>query len=148
MINLLNEPCGRTYRSILGFAAECCSEFSLTWRDGVDFGDGARRVLAELGPWQVREVRTDHWPGTQLRACEATVRFFFVKPGAIAVLNQVDGLYSWRAPSLPEDLAFYTKTGACWLGSIAHERDSWLDLSPTERAALRFRVPGLQVDSQ
>ena len=148
MINVLNEPCGRTYRSLLDLAAERCPEFSLTWQDGLDFNDQAGRVLADLAPWLAREVRTDRWPGTVIMGREATVRFFATNPNAIAVLKQAEGLFSWQAPSFPEDLAFYAEGGVCWLGSIAHERDAWLELSHVERAALRFRVPGLQVDFQ
>jgi hypothetical protein len=49
-----------------------------------------------------------------------------MSPHSLSILASAGRLYAWSAPARPEDLAFYTPTGDPWLGSIAHEADSFL----------------------
>ena len=146
MINITKEPRGGTYRSLLTLAAENCPKFSLTWQDGFRFDDEAEAILTALAPSLVNDVRTNQWPGTTIvgRSAAANVRFFSVSPMSLEVLEAADGLYAWLAPSRPEDLAFYGPDGACWLGSITHEQDAWLELPPSFVPTLQLRVPGLR----
>ena len=52
-------------------------------------------------------------------------------PSAIDQIREVtDRLFGWIWP-LPEDLHFYSGD-RLMLGSVAHERDGWLMLTPTE----------------
>lgn len=66
---------------------------------------------------------------------------------SMAVLASVPGLYSWRQPERPEDLCLLRRDGSPWMGSIAHERDSFLELEEAEMVDLRAGVPGLELAS-
>ena len=145
MITLVDEPAGEVYQRLLDYALRTGSEFSLVWRDQLEFEDSARAIARRLRPDLVSEARTDMWPGTQLLGHLATVRMYRLSADALAVLREAAGLYDWHAPSRPEDLAFYTSDGHPWLGSIAHERDAFVDLSAIDVGELKAEVPGLKL---
>jgi hypothetical protein len=75
----------------------------------------------------------------------ASVRRYRSVPGALPVLNSAGGLFAWEEPFWPEDLAFYTADGDCWLGLIAHQRDAFVLMDDERIAALRAAVPGLKL---
>ena len=143
--DILSEPVGETYRRLLVFAEEHSSHFSLAWRRQLTFDASAAAVQEALGPFVEREQYTSQWPGTQLIGHSAIVRTYRMSPPCTQILADAGGLYAWLAPARPEDLAFYTADGACWLGSIAHEKDAWVDLERTALSRLRAVVPELQL---
>ncbi len=99
-----------------------------------------------MGPFLVEERFTDKWPGTQLLGNQAAVRACKLAPAVMDVLLSSERLYAWIAPDLPEDLALYTSSGDCWLGLIAHERDSFVGPKCVDLAELREAVPGLELE--
>lgn len=145
MITLVDEPAGEVYERLLDYALRARSQFSLVWRDQLKFENGAHAIARRLRPDLVSEARTDTWPGTQLLGHLATVRMYRLSVSALALLREAAGLYGWRAPSRPEDLAFYTADGRAWLGSIAHEREAFVYPSAIDLAELRSQVPGLKL---
>ena len=142
-LEITDEPAGREYRDLLHLAAEACGSFSLVWRDQLAFEPSAEEVARSLRPFLIREQRTDEWPGTKLLGHLATVRYYRLTPETLAVLERAARLYAWEAPALPEDLALYTHDNNVWLGSIAHERDAWLQGGSELEAAVHARLPGL-----
>jgi hypothetical protein len=142
---IANEPGGLTYVALIRFAAAKGSTFSLTWRHQLDFDAAAQDIEDGLRPSLVRQQATDMWPGTQLIGHAAVVRFYSLSPAAEAVLNDATRLYAWLAPGRPEDLAFYTAGGSSWLGSIAHERASFIDDDHVDVSELLAAVPGLDL---
>ncbi len=145
-ITILKEPDGDTYRDLLGFGASLSGTCSLVWRHQLEFGQRAIGTAAALGPFLVEERVTDKWPGTQLLGSQATVRVYKLAPAVMDVLLSGKRLYAWLAPDLSEDLAFYTSSGDCWLGSIAHERDSFVDPNCIDLAELREAVPSVELE--
>ena len=143
--NILSEPSGPVYRSLLAFAAQRSSLFSLVWRRQLAFDASADALATSLRPHLDNEKETSEWPGTELLGHTAIVRRYRLSPESTSLLASAESLYAWLAPQRPEDLAFYTSEGRCWLGSIAHERDAYVDLDPAEFELLRAAVPGLDI---
>jgi hypothetical protein len=141
--SLLSEPADSAYLQLLAFAESRATTFSLVWREQLSFDPSAESIEASLRPFLEREVRTSEWPGTQIIGHFAIVRFYRLTPVSAEVLALASGLYAWVAPQLPEDLAFYAADGRCWLGSVAHEQDSFVDRDPDGLKALRDAVPAL-----
>lgn len=143
--SIADEPVGEVYKQLLGFASRARCQFSLVWREQLEFEESACEIASRLKPDLMSEIRTDEWPGTRLIGHMATVRTYQLSGKALAVLSETHGLYDWRAPSLPEDLAFYTSDGSPWLGSIAHERDAFIYRSAIDVEDLKAQVPGLRL---
>ena len=146
MVTLVDEPVGEVYDRLLDYAVRVRSQFSLVWRQQLKCAESAQTIARRLKPDLISEARTDAWPGTQLLGHVATVRMYRLSAKALAVLRETPRLYDWRAPSHPEDLAFYTPDGRPWLGSIAHERDAFVDPSAIDVGELTAQVPGLKLE--
>ncbi len=146
LITILKEQDGDSYCDLLAFGASLSGTCSLVRPHQLEFGQRAAETATALGPVLVEERVTDKWPGTQLLGSHATVRVYKLAPAVMVVLLSSKRLYAWLAPDLPEDLAFYTSSGDCWLGSIAHEQDSFVDPKCIDLAELREAVPGLELE--
>jgi hypothetical protein len=146
LIDILTEPKGQTYASLIEFAGTQCATFSLSWRKQFRFDQTAHRIADLLKPFLVSNVSTSEWPGTQLIGHEAILRRYRIADKSLKILAEVDGLYSWTSPELPEDLAFYSTSGECWLASISHERQAWFQDERLTLEEIRTRVPGIEVD--
>jgi hypothetical protein len=145
-LDIVHEPRGAVYRQLLAFAVERCARFSLVWRDpSVPYGPQAAAVERALRPFYLQETYADQWPGTRLLGATARVVTYSLNESSAAGLARADRLYAWRHPHCPEDLATYTCDGLCWLGSIAHERDAFLNAEVVSLEEVRQRVPGLRV---
>jgi hypothetical protein len=125
LVTITDEPAGAVYVALLEFARSTDSLFSLTWRERGHYDPSARAVASQLEPDLAVQLRTDNWPGTQLGGY-ATVCLYRISEESLGVLSSVRRLYAWDMPALPEDLAFYTADREPWLGSTAHESDSFL----------------------
>jgi hypothetical protein len=145
MIQIVREPRGRIYRALLAHAIGRTSHFSLVWRQQLTFHPTADQYEAALRPFLCEETLTDRWPGTQLLDSLAAVRRYLITADSIRMLEPPGRLFAWLAPSLPEDLAFYLPSGSCWLGSISHERDAWLNEPAEFVPALLQAIPGLSI---
>lgn len=141
-LDILKEPAGKTYEELVLLASETCTSFSLVWQNGLRFDVAAQEIADALKPMIIKEEHTDAWPGTKLFGPMATVRHYRMSAQAVEVLKRPKRLYAWEAPACPEDLAFY-RNGAVWLGSIAHEKDSWLEIDPGFEATICKRLPDL-----
>jgi len=148
MIDITEEPRGETYDRLLDLAARRCESFSVVWRDQLEFAPEARGLEQNLSPYLIREEESSEWPGTRLLSGKARVCYFRLVPQSAAILRSAGSLYAWRAPGRPEDLAFYTPEGNCFLGSIAHESDAFLDSTVISTAELQAEVPGLRFSAR
>jgi len=144
MIDIVSEPRDDTYRLLLRTALEFCPTFSLVWRDQFNFNQSAVDFEIEIRPFLEKEQRNDAWPGTRLLNHFAVVRFYRYTNESMLLLKKISGLYEWQPPDLPEDLAMYRENGQCWLGTVAHEADAFLDASAEEIDYLSKRIPSLK----
>ena len=145
-IDILREPRGPDYRALLRFMTPRAKSFSLVWRHQLRHGQGADAIQARLEPDLLQAVETAAWPGTVLYAGElAIVRFYRVTAETMAVLAEAPGLYSWRVPERPEDLAFYGEGDQVLMGSIAHERDAWFEAGMITEVDVRASLATLAI---
>jgi hypothetical protein len=106
-------------------------------RDDLGLTGSAKALLDALEGLGAARERASMWPGTDLLGEQADVWRISATASVVRVLLEAsDRLYGWRQPGLPEDLAFLRRGGSVVLGTIAHEEDGWLDLSPAEHAEL------------
>ena len=140
------EPKGDTYRRLLDASLEYCNVFLLVTRSYPELDESAKGLLEGLQPFFIGRTEESEWPGTELFGSTATVHRFRLTPESVTVLGDATGrLYSWEHPGLPEDLCLIRFDGSPWLVTIAHERDSYLTLSPEEKAQLLIEIPDLRL---
>jgi len=141
---ITHEPKGKCYKALLDFASERCSQFSLVWRDQLDFEITATEIKQPLRHFMVSQKRTSIWPGTKIIKSKATVIHYRITKETMRILQQVDSLYSWLSPKLPEDLALYADEGRCWLATVTHEAGAWIVDAMLDPQDLQKSVPLLQ----
>ena len=131
--DFLAEPRGQQYAALLRVCAQLAVHFTLIERSGLEFGREATQVLGDLASYLVSEAEVKEWPGTRLLTEKALLRRFTVNGESMSILRRsVDGLFEWRQPNRPEDLVFWRNGESAVLVSIAHEKDAYLMLSPSE----------------
>ena len=146
MYDVIAEPRGEIYEALLMYAQKVCPYFLLVETPGIpgiDSEDTA--VLLSLLEFLVEEKATKEWPGTVLLGKgEAKVfTFDFTLESARILLGITDGLYEWQRPSRPEDLSLLRSDRSPWFTSIAHEEDSYFEISEEEKAELIAEIPEL-----
>lgn len=121
------------------------SSVSMVVRDGLGLNAAGKHLLNRLHPHLAEQRRSRSWPGTSLLRGEATVlRYQLTAEVLEALLHASPGLYGWKQPDLPEDLAFLRGDGSVLLASISHEGDAILSVSDQEYDGLASRVTGLR----
>ncbi len=104
-------------------------------------------MMRRLG--DVVRRRGDAWPGTQLIG--ETAEIVTIAPTRMVtevLADAAPGLYDWRQPALPEDLAFLRADGSVLLATITHERDAFMELAPHEAARAFDAVPWLRAHAR
>jgi hypothetical protein len=85
------------------------------------------------------------WPGTGDFKGTVPLWRFTMCAGLVDLLTAVaKGLYDFRSPKLPEDLAVYRADGSVLLGSVAHEHIGWMNLTADEMADPRLGLVELR----
>lgn len=144
--NIIVEPKGTTYFSLLEYAKNHCTLFSLVRRIQFPPKGSGLKIEERLLPFLVSSNVAGEWPGTKLYGPQANVSKYRVSEDSIKILSELDGLYSWMAPDFPEDLVFYSPDGNPWLISISHERDSFIQDSKSNFENLLKQIPGLKTE--
>jgi hypothetical protein len=124
-------------------AVHACRFFSLVLRER----EGSQEALEALGrlrEYLVDEQQKSEWPGTVLFGSTASVFTYRLDAGSANVLLGLGSSFSgWLEPRLPEDVGFLRADSSVWLGSVAHERDVFLELSDEEFSMLSSLAPGV-----
>jgi hypothetical protein len=141
--NLLIEPTGSKYSELLDYAITVCKFFLfVTDRDQNYLGPKGKRVLDELAPYLYRMELKSEWPGTILFGTEVPVYIYHFIPASIAILKKsATRLYQWQDPNLPDDLCLLRDDESPWLVTIAHENDSYFELTEDEMQQLVKIIP-------
>ncbi len=137
------EPRGAIYSELLAFALGRCDVLSVVIRPREDLSDAGRTLLDDLQPHVIwSDPEATEWPGTVLLSGSVTLLHArFNEATRDLIGSAAQGLYDWRQPRLPEDLALLRESGQPLLGSIAHEQDAFLRLSTNEMNDLRQDAP-------
>lgn len=137
------EPRGPAYQELFYRALPWCAELLLVTvplPDGADpLLPGGRRLVATLEPYLLRASLEREWPGTRLGGdAVGEVRRYRLEPPLLDVVTSVtDGLYGWRPPALPQDIALLRGDGSPFLVTVTEQGWAALELGPDEEAAVR-----------
>lgn len=141
---ITQEPRAELYRAILKEALQHCDRFSLVQRSEGILDESATKILADLHPYLRDERSVSEWPGTVLLGGRATLREYDLLEATVTILERAaTGLYDWCQPSMPDDPVFWRPSNGPWLVTIAHERDAYFEITPTERDKLLRVIPSL-----
>ncbi len=131
------------FQALTQAAVHACRFFSLVVRERERSGE-ALEVLGRLREYLIDEQQKSEWPGTVLFGSTASVFTYRLDGGSANVLLGLSSSFSgWLEPRLPEDVSFLRADASVWLGSVAHEKDVFLQLSDEEFSVLSDRVPEL-----
>jgi hypothetical protein len=141
--NLLMEPSGPSYNDLLDYALGDCKYFLLvTSQNNSQLNSRGKEILEELVPYLFRKEMKSEWPGTILLGGEAPVFIYHYIPETVAILKMsATRLYQWQRPDLPDDLCLLRSDESPWLVTIAHENDSYLELTENEMLQLIKEIP-------
>lgn len=141
---LVGEPKLDVLERLLRWLSGRCVHALVVVRDEIELGGHGHDLLSRLLPYTVERRRGSRWPGTTLLEGAATVITFSANADTLNHLIQASaGLYGWRQPELPEDLAFLRSEGEAMLACISHERDAYMVLTDVEHAELCEQIPEL-----
>ncbi len=171
MIKILTEPCETIYESLIDYAGQQCSTFSLIWQYDMKMNNSAHQIHQELikfleseqdvkSKWTAKDIKNEVFP--KIRKFRVTTKSLSVLKKAPELYacpgrenkvswriskNRKPGLYSWISPALPEDLTFYTADGKVWLDSCSHEEDAFIESANLRFDEINSIVPGLDIES-
>lgn len=140
----VKEPEGDLYTAILqaGLAMRV-PVLGLVYPSSVARSPRAIELAERLSRFLLAEKESGEWPGTKLANGTERVVMYRFQPSVVEIMEQVArSLFDWIAP-LPEDPHLVRDDGSVWLGSIAHERDAWLELKNDELDRLQTEFPSL-----
>lgn len=149
MFRIISEPRGESYLALLRLASRHCGTFSLVLkRPGIGRGPSAKQMESRLSAFSVGEQRTVSWGGTSrpLGSAPARLGVYRLCDDSLRILEEVDGLFAWCLPHLPEDLILYRPDGRMFIGSTAHEMVAML--AAAEITEEEFRAVAPDVDYQ
>jgi hypothetical protein len=149
------EPRGSAYDAFVSFACEFSASVLLVVHPYTGLGPTGSRVLADLQPWLLRSEDRQTWPGTgrwpdaeelppgtESLFDTARVHVFRATGEVAAILQDAcRGVFDWLQPRRPEDLAFLDDKEHAWFGSIAHEREAFLDVTDDEFQQIAKALP-------
>lgn len=137
-----SEPTGAAYVELLELATSEGMHGLVIVREIERATEKTKRLLERLRAAGATTRLRSSWPGTELVGHTATSYQFLLDEGATRILqDSARGLFDWQAPDLPEDLCVLREDGSTWLGSIAHEKDAWVEWDEAEIARYGALAP-------
>lgn len=141
---IVREPRGELWSKLLLHLGRYATYISVIIRDGLPLEKSGQDLLRRLSPYVVDTRRVTSWPGTVLLGEEASLTRIKASADAICLISEtVQGLYDWRQPRFPEDLALLAEDGGAVLGSVAHESDAFLELNDDQYAETIAAIPDI-----
>jgi hypothetical protein len=136
---ITSDVTGDAYELLPAAALREAATFALVWRDQLQCAATAAGMRDVLRRFQLRQVKSDRWPGTVLLGRYASVIIYRAAPEALATLLEPRSLFAWRAPAFPEDLSFTGNRETMSLATISHEATGWI-LSETLASEVRTYI--------
>ena len=95
MINILEEPTGDTYKTLLSYALTKCNIFILVVRPDMKLSETGQTVLDSLKPYLLKTVESKEWPGTIIySATPALIYYYKINDASVTILqNAVNSLF-------------------------------------------------------
>lgn len=145
MYDFIEEPAADLLRSLLIEASEFATTCGFVVQTDFPTNQRATCLATELHSYLKATEEVTSWPGTQLYGKKKAIHYEYTFSQHVAGLlsEAADGLYDWVGPDLPEDLHLLRQDSSVFLGSVAHERDAWLEAERDEFVRLARSVSGL-----
>jgi hypothetical protein len=141
---IIREPQGETYSELLSYARKYCDSMSVVLRLDLGLTSTGHEFLLNTKEHVRKICIGSSWPGTELINQVAVIIYFYFNDFVLnKILKYSTKLYQWIQPCLPEDLCLY-RGDAPWLISVAHEKLSWLKVSPNELNEMFAIVSGMK----
>lgn len=141
---IVSEPRGAAYEAIIDYCASK-GEFGtlIDMFPNSRAGRAARTSFLERTEQHLTITLVERWPLTEPETGSPghprpLWKFKLVDAVIDALLDAPCGLFDWKSPKLPEDLAIYRKDGSVLLGTVVHEHIGWMNLSRLEAAETRL----------
>lgn len=142
--NLTREPFGEEYKELLKFLMRLSNSFYVIIRDDDTRDKTLEDCLDDLRPYLISGKKTDRWASTQLQEKNAALFLYRFNERTLDLLTKWSpGLYGWVQPWLPEDITLLRIDGSVLLGNLAHHKESWLQITETEKKELDKEFPDL-----
>lgn len=144
---IASEPRGSALETLLNYGVAVGSYCSLVDRfpQSRKGREARERFLTEAWPDLLGIDDVTSWPGTGGHKGTVPLWRFALSSGLLNLLTAAaKGLYDFRTPKLPEDLAIYRADGSVLLGSVAHEHMGWMNLTADEKADPRLGLVELR----
>jgi hypothetical protein len=130
-----SEPRGPAFEALLNYCAAMGSHCSLvdTFPHSKKGREAREHFFQSAKPHLIGVDNVDRWPGNGVFKGTVPLWRYRLEAGLLdLLLSRSKGLYGFRAPKLPEDLAAYRRDGSVLLGSVAHEHMGWMNLTAQE----------------
>lgn len=147
---LASEPRGPAFEALLNYCATvgCYCSFVDQFPRTKKGREAREHFLESAKPHLLGIDDVNSWPGSSV--LKGTVPLWRLSLDAgfrEVLLAHAKGLYDFRAPKLPEDLAVYRSDGSVLLGSVAHEHMGWMNLTANEMDDVRLGLIELRRSS-
>ena len=141
-LNFVGDLSTEDFRAILRHSLDICALGLFVERQGLPASEHERLFRRRCAPYVVEVREQSEWPGTRLFDSVATVVYFDLNDKVVELLTSDKGsVFDWRWPDMPEDLCLLRMDGSVWFGSISHEHDAWLNVTPLEKEDLLALSP-------
>jgi hypothetical protein len=142
IFTLTKELEGEELKQFLDICAKFCKKALLVIQPGLEFSEKAKIFLGKMEKYVIEDECKSEWPGTRLYGDKAEVRIYRLCPGSLDLIKTgVDKLYQWQQPDNPEDLCFLRDDNTPFFITIAHEHDSYLEITAKEKKKLDVWFP-------
>ncbi|MGL4877139.1 hypothetical protein [Paraclostridium dentum] len=112
---------GRGYKEFIDLVTSLSDKFLLVERNDMSSSDNLINVLKKLESSLIDMKEQSEWPSAMLTESIAKVYYYKIDDNSKNVLKEeVDSLFSWEQPELPEDLCFINGDES-WISTSSHE---------------------------
>ncbi|RDC49142.1 hypothetical protein DVA85_25310 [Acinetobacter sp. RIT592] len=112
---------GRGYKEFIDLAASLSDKFLLVERNDMSSSDNLINVLKKLESSLIEMKEESEWASAMLTESTVKVYYYKIDDNSKNVLKEeVNSLFSWEQPNLPEDLCFINGYES-WISTSSHE---------------------------
>lgn len=136
---------GWFYADVLNASLDYADAVGLIVQESPRIYGSTAAILEVLQPFLIERREVDTWPGTKMLRSKADALYLltYCEPVVDILTGLTQSIYDWIQPDRPEDLHLLRADGSTWLGSIAQEKQAWLELREDEVVELNVRYPDI-----
>ncbi|KNE19368.1 hypothetical protein [Virgibacillus pantothenticus] len=142
-------PKNLIYKQLIDLAFNYCDTFHLVIRKDMGKIRHLKKMLLKIKPSLIELREESEWASTILDDETAYVYYYNTQDATTQdfIKNNVDSLYSWEQPELPEDLSFF-KNGEVWLATSSHENECYIFPTNQNEIDNLQNINGLELEKE